>query len=89
MATVDGARALGLEPGLGTLAPGTPADLTVVDLSGTEWLPWDDPESAVVYGGTPARVVLTMVAGGIRFRRGTPRADTSPAHAVRSRMISG
>src|SRR5690349_24585080 len=53
MATCEGAAALGLPDGLGTLRPGAPADLVVVDLNGSPFLPWDDPEAAVVYGGTP------------------------------------
>ena len=52
----------------------------------TPFLPWDDPEAAAVYGGSPERVVLTMVAGRIRFRR-RRAADTSQARAVRARMI--
>jgi 5-methylthioadenosine/S-adenosylhomocysteine deaminase len=87
MATCEGAAALGLPDGLGTLRPGAPADLVVVDLNGSPFLPWDDPEAAVVYGGTPGRVALSMVAGRIRFRAGGAAADTSPASSVRARMI--
>jgi len=87
MATCEGAAALGLPDGLGTLRPGAPADLVVVDLNGSPFLPWDDPEAAVVYGGTPGRVALSMVAGRIRFRAGGAAADTSLASSVRARMI--
>jgi cytosine/adenosine deaminase-related metal-dependent hydrolase len=87
MATCEGAAALGLPNGLGTLRPGAPADLIVVDLNGSPFLPWDDPEAAVVYGGTPERVALAMVAGRIRFRAGGAAADTTLASSVRARMI--
>jgi 5-methylthioadenosine/S-adenosylhomocysteine deaminase len=87
MATNEGAAALGLPDGLGTLKPGAPADLIVVDLNGSPFLPWDDPEAAVVYGGSPERVALTMVAGRIRFRAGGAAADTTLASGVRARMI--
>jgi len=87
MATVDGAAALGLPVGLGTLRLGAPADLMVLDLNGSPFLPWDDPEAAAVYGGTPDRVALSMVAGRIRFRAGGAPADMSLASGVRARMI--
>ena len=87
MATCEGAAALGLPDGLGTLRPGAPADMIVVDLNGSPFLPWDDPEAAVVYGGTPERVALAMVAGRIRFRAGGAAADTTLASSVRARMI--
>jgi 5-methylthioadenosine/S-adenosylhomocysteine deaminase len=87
MATADGAAALGLTEGLGTLQPGAPADLIVLDLNGSPFLPWDDPEAAAVYGGTPDRVALSMVAGRIRFRAGGAPTDTSLASGVRARMI--
>jgi cytosine/adenosine deaminase-related metal-dependent hydrolase len=86
MATLDGALAVGLDR-IGAILPGFAADLTVLDLSTTPFLPWDDPVTAAVYGGTPERVVLTMVAGRIRFRRGQVAADTESARAVRARMI--
>ena len=86
MATAGGAAALGIEDA-GTLTPGGLADLVVLDLSATPFLPWDDPVSAAVYGGGPDRVLLTMVGGRLRYRRGGGVADTSPARAVRARMI--
>jgi cytosine/adenosine deaminase-related metal-dependent hydrolase len=87
MATSEGARAIGLGDRIGSLTAGKRADLTVVDLTGSPYLPWDDPVTAAVYGGTPDRVLLTMVEGRIRFSRdGTP-ADTKPARAVRAKMI--
>ena len=87
MATSEGAAALGLPDGLGTLRPGAPADLIVVDLNGSPFLPRDDPEAPVVFGGSPERVALTMVAGRIRFRAGGAAADTTLASGVRARMI--
>jgi cytosine/adenosine deaminase-related metal-dependent hydrolase len=87
MATLDGAHAIGLGERVGSLTPGKRADLTVLDLSSSPYLPWDDPITAAVYGGTPDRVLLTMVEGRIRYSRdGTP-ADTGTARAVRAKMI--
>jgi 5-methylthioadenosine/S-adenosylhomocysteine deaminase len=70
LATLGGARALGLEAEVGSLVRGKRADLTVVSLEGSAYLPWEDPAAAVVYGGGPARVQATLVSGKTRFRKG-------------------
>jgi 5-methylthioadenosine/S-adenosylhomocysteine deaminase len=87
MATIDGARAIGLADAIGSLAAGKRADLTVLDLSATPFLPWEDPITAAVYGGTPDRVLLTIVDGQIRFNRDAGAADTEPARRVRAKML--
>ena len=85
MATTGGAAALGLGSVAGTLTPGKVADICVLDLTGSSFLPWDDPVTAAVYGGSCDRVALTMVDGEIRYRRGS---DASPtATAARAKMI--
>jgi 5-methylthioadenosine/S-adenosylhomocysteine deaminase len=71
LATLGSARALGLDAEIGSLAPGKRADLTVVSLAGSSHLPWEDPVAAVVFGGSPSRVALTVVDGTERYRRGT------------------
>lgn len=87
MATSEGARAIGLGDRIGSLTAGKRADLTVIDLTGSPYLPLDDPVTAAVYGGTPDRVLLTVVEGRIRFSRDGMPADTKPARAVRAKMI--
>ena len=87
MATLDGARAIGLDDRVGSLTPGKRADLTVLGLRGSAFLPWEDPVTAAVYGGTAERVLLTMVDGQIRFRRDGKPADTEPVRLVRAKMI--
>ena len=47
----------------GSLVPGKRADLTIVSLSGSPYLPWEDPAAAVVYGGSPGRITATLVDG--------------------------
>lgn len=85
MATAGGAAAIGLGSATGTLTPGKAADICVLDLTGSSFLPWDDPVTAAVYGGSCDRVALTMVDGAIRYRRGS---DASPtAAAARAKMI--
>ena len=70
LATLGGARALGLEHELGSLIPGKRADVAIVSLSGSPYLPWEDPAAAVVYGGAPDRVLATLVDGEARYERG-------------------
>jgi 5-methylthioadenosine/S-adenosylhomocysteine deaminase len=83
LATLGSARALGLEAEIGSLAPGKRADLAVVSLAGSPYLPWEDPAAAVVFGGSPERVELTLVAGEERYRKGT-----TGWHELRQRAAS-
>ena len=70
LATLGGARALGQEQELGSLVPGKQADLTILSLADTPFVPWEDPVTATVLGGSPDRVVATLVSGEPRFERG-------------------
>ena len=90
LATLGSARALGLDAETGSLAPGKRADLTVVSLQGSPYLPWEDPAGAVVFGGTPSRVLLTIVDGTERYRRGTTEWPelTAAAHSARSKLLA-
>jgi cytosine/adenosine deaminase-related metal-dependent hydrolase len=71
LATLGGARALGLEDEIGSLAPGKRADVAVVTLSGSSYLPWEDPSTAVVLGGSPDRIAVTLVDGETRYEKGS------------------
>ena len=90
LATLGSARALGLDTEIGSLAAGKRADLTVVSLEGSPYLPWEDPAGAVVFGGSPSRVLLTVVDGSERYRRGTTEWHelTAAAHAARGRLLA-
>ena len=48
---------------MGTLTPGKRADLAVVSLAGSPYHPVEDPAAAVVFGGSPERVLETIVDG--------------------------
>jgi 5-methylthioadenosine/S-adenosylhomocysteine deaminase len=90
LATLGGARALGLEGETGSLTPGKHADLTVLSLAGSPFLPWEDPVTAAVLGGSPERVVATLVSGEPRYEKG---GETWPelivaAHSARERLLS-
>lgn len=91
LATVEAARALRLDAEVGTLAPGKRADLTVVSLAGSPYLPVEDPVAAVVFGGSPDRVLETIVDGQTRYRRSeedTWREVRNIASAARLRMLA-
>ena len=89
LATLGGARVLGLDAEIGSLAPGKWADLAVISLAGSPLEPVEDPVAAVVLGGSPERVVATLVAGETCYRRGTSAwpDTTRAARSARSRML--
>jgi cytosine/adenosine deaminase-related metal-dependent hydrolase len=70
LATLGGARALGLDAALGSLVPGKQADLTVLSLADTPFVPWEDPVTGAVLGGSPQGVVATLVSGVTRYEKG-------------------
>jgi 5-methylthioadenosine/S-adenosylhomocysteine deaminase len=70
LATLGGARALGLDASVGSLAPGKQADVTVLSLADTSFVPWEDPVTATVLGGSPHGVVATLVSGKPRYEKG-------------------
>ena len=90
LATLGSARALGLVDEVGSLTPGKRADLTVLSLADSPFLPWEDPVTAAVLGGAPERVVATLVAGETRYEKGgkTWPELTAGAHSARSRLLS-
>jgi 5-methylthioadenosine/S-adenosylhomocysteine deaminase len=91
MATLDAARALRIEDQVGTLTPGKRADLTVVSLAGSPYHPVEDPAAAVVFGGSPERVLETIVDGHIRYANEDNeqwRKVRSTASAARQRMLA-
>lgn len=63
MATLGGARALGMDDRIGSLEPGKQADLIAVDMEFSHFTPVYDPYSSLVYGANQEDVFFTMVAG--------------------------
>lgn len=85
LATLGSARALGLADEIGSLEPGKLADVTVLSLEGSPFLPWEDPAAAAVFGGSPARVLLTLVGGEVRYERGTSAWHELRQNGIRAR----
>ena len=63
MATIGGARALGLEKTIGSLEPGKEADLVLVETDSVNMFPVYDPYAALVYSAGPSNVSSVYVAG--------------------------
>jgi 5-methylthioadenosine/S-adenosylhomocysteine deaminase len=63
MATINGARALGLAHEIGSLVPGKAADVICVSLDGLEHQPLLDPLSELVYAASRHDVTDVWVAG--------------------------
>jgi 5-methylthioadenosine/S-adenosylhomocysteine deaminase len=68
MATMGGARALGLAAQIGSLEPGKRADLLVVDMSAARQTPMYDPISHLVYATRGDDVRTTVVHGRVLMR---------------------
>jgi 5-methylthioadenosine/S-adenosylhomocysteine deaminase len=90
LGTLGSARALGLDREVGSLVAGKRADLAVVSLEGSAYLPFEDPAAAVVFGGTPDRVVATYVDGEARYEKGGMdwQELTAAAHSARRAMLA-
>ena len=90
LATLGGARALGWDAELGSITPGKNADLTVLSLAETPFIPWEDPVTAAVLGGSPQHVIATLVSGETRYEKGgeTWLELIDAARSARGRLLS-
>jgi cytosine/adenosine deaminase-related metal-dependent hydrolase len=69
-ATLEGARMLGQERRIGSIAPGKQADLVVIRADALNLHPVHDPVSSVVMHAHPGNVEAVMIAGVWRKRHG-------------------
>lgn len=69
-ATLEGARALGLEAKIGSLTPGKQADIIVIDTRGPHMFPLNDAVNAVVAFAQPHDVRTVLVGGKVVKRDG-------------------
>jgi 5-methylthioadenosine/S-adenosylhomocysteine deaminase len=90
MATIEGARALGIDHEIGSLEPGKSADIIAIDLSSAGYSETPDPETLLVYSGSGRDVRHVWVAGEqlvrdrhlLRRDYHDIRADYSAAYAI-------
>ncbi|MHB0991770.1 MAG: TRZ/ATZ family hydrolase [Burkholderiales bacterium] len=91
MATLNGARALGLDEKIGSLLPGKYADIVAVELSQLNTLPCFDPISTLVYSAGRNLVSHVWVNGELlvddrQFSRLDERALKINAHIWQNRI---
>jgi 5-methylthioadenosine/S-adenosylhomocysteine deaminase len=70
MATIDGARALGLEREIGSIEAGKRADLTLLNINQLHMTPHPDPVSSIVYAAQAGDVETVLIDGRIVMRSG-------------------
>jgi cytosine/adenosine deaminase-related metal-dependent hydrolase len=70
MATIDGARALGLDEEIGTIEVGKRADLTLLNLGALHTTPHPDPVSTIVYSAETSDVETVIIDGRVVMRSG-------------------
>jgi len=81
MATINGARALGLDHEIGSLKPGKAADMIAVDLGGVEHVSVFNPIIHLIYSTNRNQVTDTWVAGRRMLRdRKLTTIDESELH---------
>jgi 5-methylthioadenosine/S-adenosylhomocysteine deaminase len=83
MATIDGARAIGLDHEIGSIEVGKKADIAVIDASGPAMAPVHHPVSALVYSAL-GHEVTTVLIDGVVVMRGS-RITTVDEGAVMAR----
>ena len=82
LATLGGARALGIDDKVGSLEIGKRADIVAVDLSSSHQAPGGNPISAVVNTCTSADVLMTMVDGNILYEKNKWHVNVEVARSV-------
>lgn len=87
MATIGGARALGLDRKIGTLEAGKRADIILVDLREPGTQPVYSVESAIVYATGGDQVTTTIVDGRVLMRDRQVLTIDVPATVARAREI--
>jgi 5-methylthioadenosine/S-adenosylhomocysteine deaminase len=94
MATISGARALGLEPVIGSLEKGKKADLIIVDTNKPHLTPMYNPVSHLVYAAIGSDVTTSIINGTVVMENGTIktmdiRAVMDDVNKIAKEIISG
>lgn len=70
MATIEGAKALGMQDQIGSLEAGKQADMVVLRTGSPDMVPLFDPVSNIVYSSNPGDVEHVFVRGELLMRNG-------------------
>ena len=70
IATINGAKVLGIDHMTGSIEAGKQADIVVINTSGLRYCPKTNLLHHLVYSGSDADVALTMVGGRILYENG-------------------
>jgi 5-methylthioadenosine/S-adenosylhomocysteine deaminase len=70
MATLEGARVLGMEEEIGSLQPGKKADIVILETNRPHLVPNHDPVGLVAYSMLPGDVAMTLVDGRVVYEKG-------------------
>ena len=88
MATIDGARACGLDHLVGSLEPGKKADIAVVGIDHPAMAPVHDPVSALVYSALGHAVTDVFIDGRPVMRQGRVLSVDEAGAMARSRRAA-
>lgn len=94
LATIAGARAIGLDHEIGSLEPGKRADVVIIDTTGPTWTPHSNDPSVALVWASDGRAVRDVVSSGrVVVRDGTcvtvdHRALATASHEVHQRLVS-
>jgi 5-methylthioadenosine/S-adenosylhomocysteine deaminase len=80
MATINGARALGLDQAIGSLEIGKKADLIIIDTNKPHLTPMYNPVSHLVYAAMGSDVTTSIINGNVVMEDG--RIKTMDINAV-------
>lgn len=70
MATLGGARVLGMEEEIGSLQKGKKADICIIETNRPHLVPNHDPVALVAYSALPGDVAMTLVDGKVVYEAG-------------------
>jgi 5-methylthioadenosine/S-adenosylhomocysteine deaminase len=80
-ATLEGARACGLDDRIGSLTPGKQADIIMVRADGLGMAPLNNASGQIVYNAHPGLVDTILIAGRV-VKRGGRLVDHDPAQLI-------